>query len=251
VETAVFLDFDGVICDSILECLVSSWICFHQRLHDRAPESVPLGLLEQFSLLRPFARSAEDFVLIQELIDTGRQPGSQAEFDRECASAQGRLGRYRRLMYAVRSGELRSAPERWLGLHRLYPHVLPELPKWISRRGFHILSTKRPEFIRKIFRHYGLVMDGRRILPCRRSGKQSIIARIMRRKGILRALFVDDQPDHLQPEPATRDTAGLEIRNVLASWGYIRKEWLSDLPRGVELLRPEDLAPRVETLLRD
>jgi hypothetical protein len=249
VETAVFLDFDGVICDSLLECLVSSWISFHQRLHDRRLESVPSSLLRQFARLRPFARAAEDFVLIQELIATGREPGSQAEFDRERAWRQGRLRQYRRLMYSVRSGELRADPERWLGLHRLYPHVLPELPKWIPRQGFHILSTKRPEFIGQILRHHGLVMDGRRILPCLSTGKQLIIARTMRRRGIRRALFVDDQLDHLRPEP--REMAGLVVRMALASWGYLREEWLSDLPLGVELLRPEELARRVGTLLPD
>jgi phosphoglycolate phosphatase-like HAD superfamily hydrolase len=249
VETAVFLDFDGVICDSVLECLASSWAAYHQRLRDRAPMAVPIDLRERFASLRPFARAAEDFMLIQELLDAGKEPRSQAEFDRERAARRSRLGRYRRLMYAVRGEQLRADPGRWLALHRLYPHVLRGLPLWISKDGFHILSTKRPRFIRRILLHYGLAMDRRRILPCLRGGKQRTIARTMRRKGIRRALFVDDQLDHLRPESQSRDAAKPAVSMALASWGYLREEWLRDLPQGVELLHPAALASRVNPLL--
>jgi hypothetical protein len=249
VETAVFLDFDGVICDSVLECLASSWAVYYQRLQNRIPMAVPLKLRERFAGLRPFARAAEDFVLIQELLDACREPRSQTEFDRERAARRGRLGRYRRLMYAVRGEQLRSDPDRWLALHRMYPHVLRELPQWIVNKGFYILSTKRPQFIHRILLHYGLAMDRRRILACLRGRKKRIITQTMRRKGIRRALFVDDQLDHLRPEQESRAAAGETVLLALASWGYLREEWLRDLPQGVELLRPGDLASRVNPLL--
>jgi phosphoglycolate phosphatase-like HAD superfamily hydrolase len=249
VNTAVFLDFDGVICDSALECLASSWLAYHRGLRRRAPEAMPLHLRERFSRLRPFARSAPDYVLIQELIDDGREPASQAEFDLERSARRDRLGRYARLMQAVRSELLRIDPGYWLALHRLYPHVLRELPRWVASPGFYILSTKRPQLIRSILRYFGLVMDSRRILPCPRSGKLEIIARIMRRKDIRRALFVDDQIDNLRCEPGGRASIERPLARALAAWGYLHREWLRELPPGVELLHAEELAARVGPLL--
>jgi hypothetical protein len=249
VQSAVFLDFDGVICDSVLECLVSSWTAYYRCRRTPSPTAVPLELRGRFTNLRPFARTAEDFVLIQELLDSGRQPQSQEEFDQERNARRDRLDRYRRLMYAVRGELLRKDPGRWFALHRLYPHVRQALPLWIPRKGFHILSTKRPRFIHAILHHYGFRMDRRRILPCLAGGKQRTIARTMQRKGIRLALFVDDQPDHLRPEREGRIAAGREVQRALASWGYLREEWLRDLPRGVELLHPDALAVRVRPLL--
>lgn len=101
-NTAVFPDLDGVICDSALEWLASSWLAYYRSLRRRAPEAAPLSLWERFSRLRPFARSAPDYVLIQELIDSGKEPAGQAELDRERSARRDRLGRYTRAMQAAR-----------------------------------------------------------------------------------------------------------------------------------------------------
>lgn len=252
-NSAVFLDFDGVICDSALECLASSWLAYHRLRRERPPAAVPVDLLERFIRLRPFARAAPDYVLIQELIGAGREPVSQAEFERERSARRGRFGRYGRLMQEVRSGLLRTDPGYWMALHRLYPHVLRELPRWVSSNSFYILSTKRPELILRVLRHFGLLMDGRRALPCPRSGKLEIIARTMQRKNIRQALFVDDQIDNLRAEPEGRNSGRgpeeMPVAKALAAWGYLRREWLVELPPDVELLHPEELAARVNSLL--
>lgn len=246
------MDFDGVICDSLQECLASSWSAYYRLLREPRPRSVPRSLRERFSRLRPFARAAEDFVLIQELIESGKEPRSQAEFDRQRALRRSRLAAYRRSMYAVRGEQLRTDPSAWLGLHRLYPHVLQVLPKWIRRQGFHILSTKRPRFIVRILDHYGLALDPRRIIACLGGSKLGIIARTMGRKDIRTALFIDDQLDHLRPQPAPRGLKDRTVQRALASWGYLRPEWVDGpLPSGIELLRPEQLASRLEAMLED
>ncbi len=248
-NTAVFLDFDGVICDSALECLASSWLAYHRLRRERAPEAVPADLLRRFIRLRPFASAAADYVLIQELIAAGREPLSLRDFEGERSARRGRLERYDRLMREVRSGLLRTDPDYWMSLHRLYPHVLRELPRWVASDSFYILSTKRPELILRTLRHFGLLMDARRTLGCPRSGKLGIIARTMRRKNIARALFVDDQIANLRPEPAGPGSAEPPVARALAAWGYLRREWLGELPPGVELLQAEDLAARVDPLL--
>jgi hypothetical protein len=79
----------------------------------------------------------------------------------------------------------------------------------------------------------------------------------MRRKSIRQALFVDDQIDNLRAEPAGpnpdrnsgRGSEEMPVAKALAAWGYLRREWLVELPPGVELLHPEELAARVNPLL--
>ena len=58
------IDFDGVICDSIKECFLSS---AHALGHD--PEILSDAgnvKFRKFKSLRPFVRSGEDYILIQQ-----------------------------------------------------------------------------------------------------------------------------------------------------------------------------------------
>ncbi len=99
----VFLDFDGVICDSLLECLVSSWQGYY-RLHlGKRETAVPITLRREFSKLRPYVRAGEDFILIQELINNKIPIRSQEQFDSQLAvRGEERMARYKELFYTAR-----------------------------------------------------------------------------------------------------------------------------------------------------
>lgn len=247
-RAAVFLDFDGVICDSNLECLVSSWLAYHHHFLNSVPTHAPVTLRRQFTHLRPYVRSGEDFVLIQELLDRGTEIRSQEDFDL-VAEARGSwlMGQYKELFYAARAQLLQADRQYWLGLNRLYSHVLEALPAWAASACFYIISTKKPEYICEILSNNGIQMTQDRVLYCRSRGKRELIAQVLRTKGVSRALFIDDQIDHLLDRAHTEPL----IEVALASWGYLKEEWLTVAQRAaVEILRPEQVAPRLELLLR-
>jgi hypothetical protein len=146
VPTLVFLDFDGVICDSALECLVSSWrACYCRGPAPPCPASVPVALRARFLALRPFIRSGEDFLLIQEILQKDLDVRTQAQFD-ALAEQRGEetMRRYAHRFQAAREELLRQDPHTWVGLHRVYPHVLAGFPRWSASPCLYILSTKKP-----------------------------------------------------------------------------------------------------------
>ena len=241
----VFLDFDGVICDSILETLVSSWRGYYLLRGEVHPPLMPVSLLRDFAELRPYVRAGEDFILIHELIAAGCPIRSQRDFDDQLAEReQQRIDLYRDSFYAARQELLRHEREYWLGLNRLYPHVAPRLSSWSSSPSLYILSTKRAEFIVEILNSKNIPMAPLRVLSCSAKEKKNTILRTLADRGYERALFIDDQIDHLAPDSA-RDP---RIDGCLASWGYVQKQWLED-PRGVELLYPNQFADRVRPWL--
>lgn len=242
-DRLVFLDFDGVLCDSLSECLVSSWEAYYGLLRHRIPDRVPSDLRAAFSQMRPYVRSGEDYVLLQELLEAGTAARSQEDFDSQIRARGPRLMReYGNLMYRARSELLRTERGYWIGLNRIYPFLLPALRAWVRSPRLHILSTKKAAYILEILTGKGVGMDPTRVLHCGAHDKPRVIARIMRGKHCGRALWVDDQLDQLR-SPG-EEPRGTELRRCLASWGYVRPEWLShDL--GLEVLTPSRL---IETL---
>jgi len=244
-EGLVFLDFDGVICDSLLETLVSSWRGYYLSRGAEEPSVMPVTLLQDFTRLRPYVRAGEDFILIQELIAAKFPIQSQQDFDSKLAErGEQRMARYRESFYTARRDFLRHERKYWIGLNRLYPHVTPCLNDWASSPSLYILSTKRADYIVEILSSKGVPMDPKRVLSCEAREKKNTILQTMAVRGCERALLIDDQIDHLAPASA-RDP---RITGCLASWGYVQQQWLED-SRGVEVLYPHQFADRVQPWL--
>ena len=116
-------------------------------LLDRLPRAVPRPsagrrrrrLGAQFRALRPFVRSGEDFVLIQELVDRQATVDSQEEFDRAW-QRPGTPSRkaFKDLFYQARSSLMDRDRQAWLAMNPIYPHVgVSHLPTRTRRAVLH------------------------------------------------------------------------------------------------------------------
>ena len=212
---ALFLDFDGVICDSVNECFVSSWIAFHDRYRGDKPQAVGLEYYAQFRRMRPFIRTGQDFLLVHELICEGLSIGTQAEFDAAADRAgQEKLATFDSLLYAVREDLVADDLDFWLPLHRPYGSLTGPLRAAARSPNVWIVSTKRSEFIARILHYWEINWEASRIVLPIRMTKIDTIKSIMRRHGYSTGIFVDDQRDHLRCESGI----GLECR--LAEWAH-------------------------------
>lgn len=217
-KPTLFLDFDGVICDSINECFVSSWLAYY-GMEDTQPDRVSLEYHNRFAALRPFIRTGSDYVFIHEVLASGRTVTGQADFDDLLeAGGEEKQRRYHEVFYETRENLLESEREYWLALNRIYDGV----SDWLSVIQDHsyVVTTKKAAFAAEILSANGSSWDEERIFCSGKQRKIPFIRRIMDEHGILRAAFVDDQIDHLNKE---RDPA---INVYLAEWGYVQPAWL-------------------------
>ncbi|MAG13090.1 MAG: hypothetical protein CMN78_00655 [Spirochaetales bacterium] len=218
-QLLLFLDFDGVICDSIDECFVSSWYALFGGATDSS-QSVSLSAHRQFVRYRPFIRRGADYLLLQHCIDGGIVLASQADFDRqERLTGTETMDAYHRKFYAARAYFLQNSSEYWLGLNRIYPGLAAVLPD-VANDGW-ILTTKEADFAHRILCSQGLAWDRGRIICTGKERKLDIIQNIMESEKAVHGIFIDDQIDHF---------SGLvypKISCMLASWGYIKTEWLN------------------------
>lgn len=227
------LDFDGVICDSVEECFVSSWTAYHELFRGLPRGEAPAAARASFRAMRPFVRSGEDFVLVQEIVDRGGGVEGQAEFD----SAWERPGIpprkvFKDLFYLARGRLMDRDRQAWLAMNPIYPHVASAVARLAPSVPFFILSTKRPRFVRDTLAANGITVPEERVLYSEAEPKLSMIEKLLAARGAPGALFVEDQID------AIRGNSNPLIQVYLASWGYVQKSWLEGTP-GVSVLTPE------------
>jgi len=242
-STLVVLDFDGVICDTIDECFVSSWIAYHSLHLKEALRPPARTIRNEFARLRPFVRSGEDFVRIQEILATGARVTDQAGFDAltRQAGKEGRR-RFRELFYQARTEMLERDRDGWLALSRIYPHVIVAFAHLPREAPLYVLSTKKREFVEEIVRSEGIQIPFEKILWSDQEPKLATVHRLLQEGGFPQAILVDDQIDYLMANEDRR------IRVYLAAWGYVQREWLCE-PLKVPVLAPQDLRPLLEEAL--
>jgi len=253
--TALVLDFDGVICDSIDEAFASSWAAYFQMYRNLHPAYMHVSLRRDFARLRPFVRGGADFMIIQEMLDKGQTVDRQSEFDAVArAAGEEKLTIFHELFYKARAGILNKDRRSWLTMNRIYPHISRAFSHFPASAPVYILSTKKSEFIAEILSAKNISFPRERIFYSGSERKLDIVARIGREGGFRETTFVDDQIDHLLCEEAVPPTAAStgvpHIRTLLATWGYVKKEWLRK-PLRVQTLTPEEFLALAEEYSRD
>jgi phosphoglycolate phosphatase-like HAD superfamily hydrolase len=243
VSTLLVLDFDGVICDSVEECFVSSWEARHRLRGGAGPVPAPAADgLAAFARLRPFVRNGEDFLVILEAAERGIDVADQAAFDALARTiGQPVLREFKNRFYEARGRLLAEERGRWLGMNRIYPHARAALLAALAADlPLAILSTKRRPYILEILSANGVRMPAENVHHTT-GPKAPVVRELLASSGCGKAVLVDDQIDYL----VGIDDARIEGR--LARWGYVRPEWLEP-PLRARPIDPEGLAELVVSL---
>jgi phosphoglycolate phosphatase-like HAD superfamily hydrolase len=241
VSNLLVLDFDGVICDSIDECFASSWTAYHTLFRKDAPADPSPEVRRGFTRCRPFIRTGEDFLIIQEALAATSPVRDQAGFD-ELSRRAGpdKRARFRELFYQARSELLTRDRESWLSLNKVYPHMKKAFTRMAGSAPVLVLSTKKPRFIAEILSANDISLPPERILLSDGEPKLVATERLRADGGFESAILIDDQIDHL------RENKNDRVRGLLAAWGYVQENWLSAAQRAVPIITAEGFLVLVE-----
>lgn len=228
----LFLDFDGVICDSLPECYISSLLAWN-RWSGGKPDAIG-AVLEQaesgrdtepfFRQMRPFVRNGADYLFIHLAAAEGRRIESQVEFDALIRSRPRLETEGGRLFQSCRQEFLEFDRERWMELNPLFEGMHDLLKRESSSPFSWILSTKPARFILEILGHHTISWPEERCISSGGRPKVEIIDETVESLDGGRRLvkFVEDQIDHLLIPHRSN------IEPLIASWGYVKPEWLED-----------------------
>lgn len=240
------LDFDGVICDSVDECLITACNAWNM-LQGSSTRIASLAEVEphvaqRFRQHRHLARNAPDFWPLLHWTLTGNTTLDEAELASFRMENTRIIKRFEPAFFAAREEYRSKDPEQWLALNRYYPEFQDGWDQLMGKYPTHIITTKDLRSVEYFNRQWNLGIPPEHLWTNeQRLSKGAIAQRIINESGIRpeELFFVDDHPHHLQ------DVATTGACCFWASWGYLGAAGLS-LPESssaVSLARLADLLP--------
>ncbi len=219
---AVFLDFDGVLFDTVKEAYV---LCMLASGKSKLPEEISFssGHYRLFKKYRFLIRHAGDYRPLLGAIDKKLQCRS-ACVEKKFKSLSGRRVNihrsFERYFLRIRKHLKHKHYKYWLSLNKPYG-FLRGILKLINtkRRSFFIITTKDKDSISRLLRVYGIRLPAANIYSrepyLKFKSKGNIINFVKDRKRLGKCIFVDDSREHIF---TCKEIPGLDI--IHAKWGY-------------------------------
>lgn len=225
------LDFDGVIADSIGECLVVGHNAYRSYLkkqilaQDAGGSGAAIRRLEELDerrqnecrRLRRFVRSGEDYVYIQLAMDNRVRIEDQQAYDLFVNKYLNLKDTFYDLFYRERERFSTIEADLWVELNPLYRGIKQFLQRYPSKDRLFIITTKQIKYALKILTGNSVEIEEENCF-CAGGGntKLKIIKDLLAKKKISadNFYFIDDQADTL----VKVKEAG--VLCCLAQWGY-------------------------------
>ncbi len=224
--TLLALDFDGVVCDGLLEYFQTAWKAYCEVFQPASPDP-PQGLAERFYPLRPVVETGWEMPLVlygllagvsdPEILD--HWPTLVPLLLAQAAVDAPQLSK---AVDGVRDRWMAADLEGWLALHRFYPGVLPRLQQ-AQAQGVDlvIISTKEGRFIQQLLAQQGMALAadriwGKEVKQPKYDSLRQLKAKASDSDPII--WFVEDRINALQAVQRQPDLTDVQL--FLADWGY-------------------------------
>lgn len=236
------LDFDGVICDSRPECLITGLAAYSRLEPDRERpardiEAIDPELVSRFMGHRHLVRVAKQFVLLFDLLFNDNSIDDSIELEEQTNAEYFRLEQYKKYFYAERQAWFQEDPASWFAHNDVFKDVLEVAGIWYGREALAIVSAKDEQSISSILSHKGLQMDPAWIFDTNKGDKPRHIQDLAKKYS--KVFFVDDNLQNLLMVNSD------QVTPFLASWGFVSQHSLGTAQiAGIEILDPLQFVER-------
>ena len=224
------LDFDGVIADSIDECLVTAHNGYgkYRQQGDRRQDLRLFSDTEihTFRGLRPLIRRGEDYVFLLQAMEEGLQLSSQEQFDDFLNRNESRRDEYRELFYAERERLQNLEPQKWLELNPLYPGMASFLAA-LDPNTVYIVTTKDLRSIQLILEHNQVHLHPENMFQADRDFRKPAILNAIQETNSFEPAQIHFIDDHVATALEVKHDT--EVTVYCAKWGYNTEDQLETL----------------------
>ncbi|MBF2077581.1 MAG: HAD family hydrolase [Synechococcales cyanobacterium T60_A2020_003] len=227
IPTVLALDFDGVICDGLIEYFQTAWRAYCNVWKPDNP-TPPVDLAERFYALRPVVESGWEMPLVLRSLLLGTpdadildhwsaltQPLLDAEnLDKTQLAHQ---------VDGVRDEWISHDLDHWLAQHRFYPGVIERLQQWQLDQNVEltIITTKEGRFVQKLLHQQGVVLTPDQIFgkEVKQPKAVTLRSRLHQDPGHPPTIwFIEDRLKTLQQVSTVPELDSVAL--FLADWGY-------------------------------
>jgi phosphoglycolate phosphatase-like HAD superfamily hydrolase len=221
------LDFDGVICDGLIEYFQTAWKAYLNIWPNDDPVP-PAGLAERFYKLRPVIETGWEMPVLVRSLRLGQSDENilqqwstlvEQRVEEDGLVPQDVAAQ----VDGSRDQWIKADLEDWLAQHRFYPGVVERLRQLLaSDLHLYIITTKEERFARQLLQQEGVELSADQIFgkAVKRPKYQTLLL-LMESLQLAdpRALwFVEDRLKTLQLVQTQDQLRGMGL--FLADWGY-------------------------------
>jgi phosphoglycolate phosphatase-like HAD superfamily hydrolase len=220
-------DFDGVVCDSTDECMVTSWNAW-EKWESRYGFRKAISEFNEeekakFRKLRPRVRGAGEYYILRRAFKEGINIENQADYSQLETDWKEHLAPFKVLFFEERVRLRALNLDAWIDLHPIYDGVIERMKKFNDQGRLFIVTLKDRESVGLILKKQGLVVEGKKFLDhAQITSKLQALDRFRSQIGCEKddMIFIDDNVTHLL-EP---QSSGYPV--YLAAWGSTVDEYL-------------------------
>ncbi|GAB6041593.1 HAD family hydrolase [Endothiovibrio diazotrophicus] len=218
-EPFYLVDFDGVVCDSRAECMVTGYAAYRELKGEPfepafTVDDVPADAAEAFIRFRYLARTAREFMVIWDLIEAGSAIDPDLPLDRQWEIDAARIMRYHELFYATRYRWMERDERSWVAIHALFPGMKEWLVARLAEGRAHLVSSKDSRSILTILRNNGVELPDDLVSGNEGGDKPGHFRRLIEEHPGRELYFIDDNLENLEM------AAAQGIAGCLCTWGY-------------------------------
>ena len=226
IPTILALDFDGVICDGLIEYFQTAWRTYCQ-VWKPSLLTPPTDLDARFYRLRPVIETGWEMpVLIRALVsgvtDTQILEDWSAIAQQLLQEADVKAADIGKKLDQIRDDSIATDLASWLSLHRFYDGVVERLQSLLaSPVQVMIITTKEGRFVSQLLQQQGVQFPKNSIIGKEsKRPKHEILKELIGKttKTQLSLWFVEDRLKTLQLVQQQLDLDSVKL--YLADWGY-------------------------------
>tara|TARA_B100001250_G_scaffold239623_1_gene205913 strand:+ start:7849 stop:8586 length:738 start_codon:yes stop_codon:yes gene_type:complete len=213
----VALDFDGVICNSLNECLIVSYCAFNENLNLSYDSSkIRPTHQKQFNKYRYLVGPAHQFYYLWDMILSNE--GNIIESFNRLDYNEAMEKKFAKKFYAIRKKMINNNFDEWLLLNPFYSNVLLFIKENFDFDKFFIVTSKDLFSVVKLLEFNKIKLDKDHIFSRELSFSKVRLFEILKSNFNIMfedIIFIDDKISHLL------EVQPLGIDCYLSTWGYI------------------------------
>jgi len=233
------LDFDGVLCDSVIETAITAWRLAQNIWDDMPKTEATQESIEAFRSVRPFLKTGHEAILIIRLLYIGMPVEKLCENYKEetkklIEQEKLDIAEIQKLFGEARDRWVDESLEEWIKMTPLFEGVVAFL-NGLEKENLYLVTTKQERFVKYILEANGIELEDEKIWGFDRGmSKADILFDIQSNNPDKEMLFVEDRYPALVA--VIEDNRLDDVELQLASWGYNRA---ADRERAIESDRIE------------
>jgi phosphoglycolate phosphatase-like HAD superfamily hydrolase len=226
-KKVIVFDFDGVVCDSTDECMVTSWNAWEKWESRKSFRKTVDEFSEDeksiFRKVRPRVRGAGEYYILRRAFSEGINIENQEKYNKLEKDWQEYIKPFKIVFFEARDRLRKDDVNAWINLHPIFYGVIETMKTLNNQNRLYIATLKDAKSVRLILENQNLRIKRKRLYDQSQiKSKLQALDRFQKQIGCSKEdmIFIDDNVTHLV-EPKD---AGYSV--YLTTWGENMEEYM-------------------------